>query len=73
MIQFYSPGSTSSTGLPGPSYLNNNEAESFLAHKGSAEAQVRLSIARGSFAQLAQLNANGNSGCGAPANSVGSS
>ena len=27
----------------------------------------------GSFAQLAQLNANGNSGCGAPANSVGSS
>lgn len=36
--------------------LNNSEAKSFLAHKGSKEVQVRLSIARGTFAQLAQFS-----------------
>ena len=36
--------------------LENDEAKSFLAHNGSSEAQVRLSIARGTLAQLAHFS-----------------
>ena len=36
--------------------LENDGAKSFLARNGSSEAQVRLSIARGTFAQLAHLS-----------------
>ena len=36
--------------------LNNDEAKSFLDNQGFPEAQVRLSIARGTLAQLAQFS-----------------